>query len=105
MDRYRRGSRKLPDACRHWQIRHDGGHDPLADAYAAARLAWRLGTAFPRLGAMEPRGLHLAQIGWAEQQARSLQAHLRRSQPTARVDSTWPVLPITPTATSPEGSR
>ncbi|WP_369377084.1 exonuclease domain-containing protein [Streptomyces sp. cg36] len=93
MARYRRGSRKLPDLCRHWHVSHQAGHDAVADAFAAARLAWRLGTVFPRIGQLEPRGLHLLQIGWAERQAIGLQDYLRRTDPNARVDSAWPCIP------------
>ncbi|GHF42467.1 3'-5' exonuclease [Streptomyces mashuensis] len=93
VQRYRRGSRKLPDLCAHWHVQHDGPHSPSADAVAAARLAWRLGRAYPRLGAMQPHTLHALQVERAAEQAASLQTYLRRTDPHAHVDAPWPYVP------------
>ncbi|MFI2077010.1 exonuclease domain-containing protein [Streptomyces triculaminicus] len=95
---YRRGSRKLPDVCAHWKVRHDGGHNPTADALAAARLAWRLGHVYPLLGAMKPRNLHELQVRRAAEQAENLQTYLRRTDPTAYVEPAWPYVPHTHTS-------
>lgn len=94
---YRRGSRRLPDVCAHWRVRHDGGHDPTADALAAARLAWRLGHVHPLLGAMKPHDLHEVQVRRAAEQAKNLQTYLRRTDPTAYVEPAWPYVPHTET--------
>ncbi|MFC5719864.1 exonuclease domain-containing protein [Streptomyces gamaensis] len=99
---YRRGSRRLRDVCAHWQVRHDGAHSAAADALAAARLAWRLGHVYPRLGAMDLHPLHQLQVTRAAEQAASLQAYLRRKDPTAYVEPAWPYIPHTPS--SPEGA-
>ncbi|MFF4220030.1 exonuclease domain-containing protein [Streptomyces nondiastaticus] len=95
VDCLRPGSRKLPDLCRHWQVRHDGPHTPAADALAAARLAWRIGHVFPRLGAMDLRALHALQTEQAAKQAVSLQRYLRRTDSTAYVEPAWPYVPQT----------
>ncbi|MFF4407227.1 exonuclease domain-containing protein [Streptomyces sp. NPDC001404] len=102
---YRRGSRRLPDVCAHWKVRHDRAHDATADALAAARLAWRFGHLYPRLGAMDPRTLHTLQVTRAAEQAASLQTYLRRSNPNAYVEPAWPYVPHTTTsANSSEGA-
>ncbi|MBH1934270.1 3'-5' exonuclease [Streptomyces sp. AV19] len=100
---YRRGSRQLPDLCAHWQVRHDKQHDPNADAFAAARLAWRIGRTYPHLGAMELDALHALQVERAAQQAASLQAYRRRTDPTAHIEGRWPYVPQT--INSPEGKQ
>ncbi|CAM5334888.1 exonuclease domain-containing protein [Streptomyces abikoensis] len=103
LDRFRSGSRKLPDLCRHWQVRHDGPHTPAADALAAARLAWRLSHTFPRLGGIDVRALHALQTQQAAKQAADLQRYLRRTDSTAHVEPAWPYVPHT--ANSTEGHR
>lgn len=41
-DRFRPGSRRLSDTCRHYGVTLDGAHDAAADALATMRLAWKL---------------------------------------------------------------
>ncbi|MEU2559415.1 exonuclease domain-containing protein [Streptomyces longispororuber] len=92
-ERYRRGRRTLPALCEHYRVRHDGPNDPVQDALAAARLAWRLPRVHPQLAAIELTELHTCQQTWAAEQAAGLQAHLRRTDPTATVTPDWPLLP------------
>ncbi|MCI2421535.1 DNA polymerase III subunit epsilon [Saccharopolyspora sp. K220] len=49
VDRYRRGSRKLADVCRHYglNLTDDVAHTSDGDALAAARLAWCLANRYP----------------------------------------------------------
>ncbi|MFH9071485.1 exonuclease domain-containing protein [Streptomyces alboflavus] len=93
VDRYRRGRRTLPALCEHYRVRHDGPNDPVQDALAAARLAWRLPRGFPDLAAMALADLHTQQRTWAAAQAAGLQAHLRRTDPAATVTADWPLIP------------
>lgn len=44
LDRYRKGSRKLEAICKTYGAKLDAAHDADADAIAAARAAWVLGT-------------------------------------------------------------
>ncbi|GAA0426428.1 exonuclease domain-containing protein [Streptomyces luteireticuli] len=97
---YRRGSRRLPDLCAHWRVRHDKRHASDADALAAARLAWRIGRTYPRLGAMDLHELHALQVERAAQQATSLQSYLRRTDATAHVEGRWPYVPHTTNSAS-----
>ncbi|MCP3817799.1 exonuclease domain-containing protein [Streptomyces sp. A3M-1-3] len=93
VDRYRRGKRNLTALCEHYKVKLDGAHDSAADAIAAARVAWRLGATRPELAAMDIEALHHAQIKWAAEQAASLQAHFRKTDPQAYCAPEWPLIP------------
>lgn len=95
VDRYRRGKRTLPAACEHYRVKLDGAHDASFDAIAAARLAWRLATAYPKqVGDVDPMELHALQVGWHAAWAANFQAHLRsKGDPDAVIDGTWPLRP------------
>lgn len=92
-DTFRRGSRKLVDVCAHHGVRLDAeqAHGAAADALAAARLAWKLAAAHPELAAMDIDDLHAAQAVWKAEQAASFQDYLRRRDPEAVVDGSWPL--------------
>lgn len=94
VDTYRRGKRTLTDLCRHYQVPLDGAHSADADAIAACRVAWRLGSRYPALAELDLDALHKAQIEWAAEQAASFQAHLRsKGETDAVIDGTWPLIP------------
>lgn len=92
-DRFRRGSRTLRDLCRHHRVQHDGDHGAASDAMAAARLAWRLGHVNRALAELDVDTLHDRQVTWSAEQAASLQDYRRRTDPTAVIDGSWPVVP------------
>lgn len=93
----RKGRRTLTDLCEHYRVKLDGAHSADADAIAACRVAWRLGTTVEQLGAMSIDDLHQAQIKWAESQGRSLAAYFRRTpgkeQWADGVRTEWPFIP------------
>jgi len=91
--RYRPGRRTLPALCEHYQVRHDGPNDAIKDAFAAARLAWRIPRVHPHLATLTLAELHTRQQTWAMEQAAGLQRHLRRTDPTATVNGAWPLIP------------
>ncbi|MFD8545610.1 3'-5' exonuclease [Streptomyces sp. NPDC059649] len=93
VDRYRPGRRTLTHLCQHYQVPLDSAHSADADALAACRVAWRQGTLYPQLAGMSLDELHEAQIGWAAEQAASLQAHFRETDPEATVEGAWPIIP------------
>ncbi|MCF3101484.1 3'-5' exonuclease [Streptomyces roseoverticillatus] len=93
-DRYRKGSRKLIALCEHYKVSLDGAHSADADAVAACRVAWRQGCWYSPLAAMSLDELHAAQVGWAAEQAASLQEYLRRKDPAAVVEGAWPLIPF-----------
>lgn len=93
----RKGRRTLTDLCQHYQVRLDGAHSADADAIAACRVAWRLGTTVQQLASMSIDELHQAQIKWAESQGRSLAAYFRRTPGKEAwadgVRTEWPLIP------------
>lgn len=97
VDQRRKGSRTLESLCQHYQVRLDGAHSSDADAIAACRVAWRIGSTHERLAAMTLPELHEAQIKWAEAQGRSLAAHFRRTPGKEHqadgVRTEWPLIP------------
>lgn len=93
VDRYRPGKRTLTALCEHYEVRLDAAHSADADAVAACRVAWRQATRYPQLAAMTLDELHTAQVGWAAEQAASLQEHFRKTQPDAAVEGAWPLIP------------
>jgi DNA polymerase-3 subunit epsilon len=94
VDAYRPGKRTLTDLCRLYRVKLDGAHSADADAIAACRVAWRLGSQYPQLAELDLTQLHKAQVEWAAEQAASFQAHLRKKDPNAVIDGTWPLRPV-----------
>ncbi|MFF5972262.1 3'-5' exonuclease [Streptomyces sp. NPDC012769] len=93
VDRHRRGKRTLTALCEHYQVELGAAHTSDADAIAACRVAWRIGQTRPDIAAMPLDELHTAQVGWAAEQAASLQEYLRKSDPAAYCPPQWPVIP------------
>lgn len=92
-DKYRRGSRKLTALCEHYQVPIGDAHSADADAIAACRVAWRQGTKYRELAGLSLENLHTAQVGWAAEQAASLQEYFRKKDPAAVVEGAWPLIP------------
>lgn len=93
VDRYRPGKRTLTYLCQHYQVELGDAHTADADALAACRVAWRQGQRYEQLAGMSLDELHQAQIGWAAEQAASLQARFRETDPDAVVEGAWPIIP------------
>ena len=94
VDTYRAGKRTLTDLCRHYRVKLDGAHSSDADAIAACRVAWRLGSSYSQLAEMSLDELHKAQIGWHAAWAADFQAHLRgKGETDAVIDGSWPLRP------------
>ncbi len=93
IDKYRKGKRRLTDLCAHYEVPIGDAHTADADAIAACRVARRQGARTPRLAAMSLGELHTAQVGWAAEQATSLQEYLRKSDPAAYCPPEWPLIP------------
>jgi len=92
-DKYRRGSRKLTALCEHYEVPIGDAHSADADAIAACRVAWRQGQRYRELSGLSLDNLHTAQVGWAAEQAASLQEYFRKKDPTAVVEGAWPLIP------------
>ncbi|SIO88293.1 exonuclease domain-containing protein [Nocardiopsis sp. JB363] len=95
VDTFRRGSRKLVDVCAHYQVplAQEEAHGAAADALAAARLAWQIAARYPEVAELPIADLHSSQVKWKAEQAASFQEYLRRRNPDAVVDGTWPFTP------------
>lgn len=94
VDTYRKGSRRLATVCAHYHARMDSAHDAAADAFATARLAYKLAETYPHIGTMPPTKLHALQIRAKRDQDRSFAAYLRRKgRETDDLDSHWPTRP------------
>jgi DNA polymerase III subunit epsilon len=91
-----KGARKLERLCEHWSVRHDGAHDALADAIAAARVTYRIMTSYA-VGDLPLHRLHDLQVQWRQLQATELQAYFRSPKGGGRedavVDPCWPYCP------------
>jgi DNA polymerase-3 subunit epsilon len=92
-DRFRRGKRTLGAVCEHYRVPFDEAHAAGADALAAARLAYRLGSSVTELRDIDLRVLHREQISWAAEQAASLQDYFRQQGRNERVEGAWPIVP------------
>ena len=91
VDRYRRGKRTLAAMCEFYGIPLQNAHTSLADAAATIGVADALAAKYPQELQVDPLQLHGAQVQWASEQAASLQEWLRRTDPAAVVEGTWPV--------------
>ncbi len=88
--RYRRGKRTLGALCEEYGVELTAAHTSAADSLATERLAVLMTRRFPEL--VRPAAeLHEAQVGWAAEQAASLQEYFRRTRPDAVVDGAWPL--------------
>ncbi len=94
VNRFRKGRRNLGLLCEAYRVPLTSAHAADADALAAARLAWRMGTTYPELGDVEIFELHEQQIVWAREQAASLQSHFAEQGRPERVEGAWPVVPV-----------
>lgn len=94
-DKYRKGSRKLVDAAKHYGVPVEANaHDAAADCLMAGRIALKI------LGSLATRStldeLHRKQHHWKKEQAASLQTYFRTKAPAATrnpdaiVDGGWP---------------
>lgn len=94
VDRFRKGRRTLDAVCSHYSVRLDAAHDANADALAAARVAYRLGSRMSELADLDLPRLHASQVQWAAAQAASLQEWFDAQGRQERVEGAWPVVPL-----------
>jgi DNA polymerase-3 subunit epsilon len=97
LDRYRRGKRQLADLCGHYDVRIDGAHDAGHDAIAAARVAYRIAQRNPDIAGMPLHELHELQVRAKAEQARSFRDYLaKKGEPADDVREEWPLIPYSP---------
>jgi DNA polymerase-3 subunit epsilon len=94
VDRYRSGKRTLGAVCEHYRVPLVNAHAANADALAAARVAWRMGSTMIDVGGTELAALHLQQVAWAAEQAASLAQYFARQGRDEHVEPAWPCVPL-----------
>lgn len=92
-DRYRKGRRTLVAVCEHYEIPFEEAHVANADALAAARVAFRIGSRIAELRALDLATLHREQVSWAATQAAQLQEYFQEQGRPERVEGAWPLVP------------
>jgi len=95
VDPYRRGGRKLTDACRVFGVDlGERAHEAAADAIAATRVLHRLANRYPLVGKATLEELHDMQVIWRREQCDSLREYfdLKRIEHDG-VDGSWPLRP------------
>lgn len=90
VDRYRRGKRTLTDMSAHYGVSLVDAHTSAADALATIGVADAIARRYPEQVRMDPLQLHGAQQGWQRSWAENFQDYLRRKDPLAVVDPSWP---------------
>jgi DNA polymerase-3 subunit epsilon len=80
VDRYRKGSRKLGDVCKHYEITLDNAHNSAADAKAAGLLMLKMIEWYPGLREKTLRDMWTAQREAYRAQAASFEDYLRRKK-------------------------
>jgi DNA polymerase-3 subunit epsilon len=97
LDKYRKGKRTLTAVCAVYDVElsEDDAHAADADAIAAARVAWRLGERYSEL-TLPLDQLQAAQVGWAAEQAASLEDYFRRQGKDEVVEREWPIVSSLP---------
>lgn len=78
---WRKGSRKLPDMCAFYGVKHHGAHDSGYDALASAMIVPEMARRYPKIAAMSPDDLHTAQVGWKAEQNTSYQQYRDGQRP------------------------
>ncbi|MFD3802600.1 exonuclease domain-containing protein [Streptomyces sp. NPDC058619] len=95
-DRYvkGKGQRQLQPTAERYGVKLTDWHEAKADALAALLIAEKQFERFPILGDYAPGSLFTQQQRWRADQQAELQAHFRKTDPTAVVRGEWPLLPI-----------
>jgi DNA polymerase-3 subunit epsilon len=91
MDRRSR-PRSLAEDCRYYGVRYDRPHEPVPDALAAARLAWKLARRYPgKVGSRPLLRLYQDQQDWGWRQAARDAGLPHTGRQSAR--NPWPLRP------------
>jgi DNA polymerase-3 subunit epsilon len=90
VDRYRRGKRTLTVMSEFYGVSLVDAHTSAADALATIGVADAIARRYPSRIQIDPLQLHAAQIGWQKAWAENFQEFLRRKNPAAVVESSWP---------------
>ena len=102
VDRYRKGKRTLTATAAHYGIglSEDEAHTASGDCLAAARLAWKIGRAYPEVGTLRLGQLMQFQAEAHAEWAAGFEEYLRtkKGEPDAVISRDWPLVPAEVTA-------
>lgn len=103
-DRYRKGTRKLADLCRHYALELVDAHDAAADAVAAGQVVDALCRRYLDLSSRPLHELHIAQAAWHRQWASSFDAWRRREglSPLDAHEWEWPIASVDERVAAPQ---
>jgi DNA polymerase-3 subunit epsilon len=87
--------RKLVNLCQYYKVKHDGAHDAIEDAKAAARVAYKLAAQYVQLR-VDPMELHAQQVIWRRQQDEKLAAMFAKLGRPFTSQPHWPLIPFVP---------
>lgn len=95
VDKYRKGSRKLVDVAAHYGVRlsEEDAHTAYGDCLATARVAYMIAKQYPKVAGMALPALHEFQVESHFEWAEGFEAYLRKKDPEAVVDRSWPLRP------------
>lgn len=102
-DRFRRGKRTLTAMAEHYSVAFENAHTSAADVMATLAVGAAVAGAYPLMG-QDAGTLHALQVQWAADQAASFQAYLRRRDPEAVIDGSWPLKPAPSGSPAPFGA-
>ncbi|OFT22906.1 3'-5' exonuclease [Arthrobacter sp. HMSC08H08] len=91
LDRFRRGKRTLSVMSEFYNVPLNKAHTADADALAAVGVADEIARRYPAEVQIVPLLLHSQQVQWHQEWAANFQDFLRRKNPSARVDGSWPL--------------
>ena len=91
-DRFRRGKRTLTAMAEHYSVAFENAHTSAADVMATLAVGTAVARAFPVM-AQDAGTMHALQVQWAAEQTASFQAYLRRRDPGAVIEGSWPLKP------------
>ncbi|WIX75986.1 exonuclease domain-containing protein [Amycolatopsis carbonis] len=98
IDPRRTGSRKLAAVCAHYgvDLSDEDAHTSNGDCLAAARLAYRMASRFPKLAAMPLPELQARQTAAYREQAHQFAARVQGMGIVRDVPTEWPYVPVRP---------
>lgn len=93
VDRYRRGKRTLSAVAEHYQVTFTGAHTSEGDCLTAARVAWRIARAYPKVGTLSLPALMALQGAAHADWAEGFEAYRRRNGSDESISRDWPMIP------------
>ena len=91
MDKYRKGSRKLEDTARFYEVELTGAHGAQADAKAALGIMGVLISTYPELKTHTLAELQQLQAEWYEEWKDHLNEYWERTGRAERITGSWPL--------------